>query len=94
MLWVTLPRNCVNAMMHYSLETGWNFGMVGPEMADVGEHVNFAFSPRSALLLHAFNVSISQVQGTFHMRESDFEARITVGFRPLWRDWESNGRTL
>ena len=60
-----------------------------------GEHFNFAaFSPRSALLLHAFNISISQVQGTFHMHESNFEAPIAVGFRPLWQDWESNGRTL
>ena len=28
------------------------------------------------------------------MHESDFEEPITVGFRPLWQDWESNGRTL
>ena len=34
------------------------------------------------------------VQGTFRMHESDFDAPITVGFRPLWQDWESNGRTL
>ena len=94
MLWVTLPRDYVRAMMHHTLETGWNFGMVGPEMAYMGEHFNFAFSPRSALLLHAFNISISQVQGTFRMHESDFDAPITVGFRPLWQDWESNGRTL
>ena len=65
MLWVTLPREYVKAMMNCTLETGWNFGMVFPDVAYMGEHFNFAFSPRSALLLHAFNISISQVQGTF-----------------------------
>ena len=43
MLWVTLPRDYVSAMMRHTLETGWNFGMVGPEMAYMGEHFNSAF---------------------------------------------------
>ena len=94
MLWVTLPRDYVKAMMNCTLETGWNFGMLIQEVAYMGEHFNFAFSPRSALLLHAFNISISQVQGTFRMHERYFDAPITVGFRPLWQDWQSNGRTL
>ena len=84
MPWVTLPRDYVRAMMHHTLETGWNFGatlplccqtchatvlstlgrfcsfqtwaclMVGPEMAYMGEHLNFAFSPRSALFATCF----------------------------------------
>ena len=86
MLWGTLPRDYVRAMTHHTLETGWNIGMVGPEMAYMGEHFNVAFSPRSARLLHASNVSISQVQGTFRLHESDFEAPISVGFRPIWQD--------
>ena len=32
MLWVTLPRDSVKALLHHTLETGWNFGMVSPEM--------------------------------------------------------------
>ena len=51
MLWVTLPRNCVNAMMHYSLETGWNFGMVGPEMAE-GPHILWRKCRLNILLRH------------------------------------------
>ena len=43
MLWVTLPRDYVRAMMHHTLETGWNFGMVGPEMAYMGEHFQLCF---------------------------------------------------
>ena len=58
------------------------------------DHFNFSFSPRSSLLLHTFNISISQVQGTFRMEERYFDAPVTIGFRPLWQDWESNGRTL
>ena len=29
-----------------------------------------------------------------HMNEGRFDALFTVGFRPLWQDWQSNGRTL
>ena len=94
MLWVTLPRDYVKAMMNCTLETGWNFGMVSPDVAYMGEHFIFAFSPRLALLLHAFNMSISQAQGTFRVDERYLDAPITVGFRPLWQDWQSNGRTL
>ena len=37
---------------------------------------------------------LSQVQGTFRMEERYFDAPVTIGLRPLWQDWESNGRTL
>ena len=68
--------------------------MITDQVSFMGDHFNFSFSPRSSLLLHTFNISISQVQGTFRMEERYFDAPVTIGFRPLWQDWESNGRTL
>lgn len=81
-------------MTDCTLQSNWNFGMITEQVSFMGDHFNFSFSPRSSLLLHTFNISISQVQGTFRMEERYFDAPVTIGFRPLWQDWESNGRTL
>ena len=94
MLWVTLPREYLRVMTDCTLQSTWNFGMITDQVSFMGDHFNFSFSPRSSLLLHTFNISISQVQGTFRMEERYFDAPVTIGFRPLWQDWESNGRTL
>ena len=94
MLWVTLPREYLRVMTDCTLQSTWNFGMITEQVSFMGDHFNFSFSPRSSLLLHTFNISISQVQGTFRMEERYFDAPVTIGFRPLWQDWESNGRTL
>ena len=94
MLWVTLPREYLRVMTDCTLQSTWNFGMITEQVSFMGDHFNFSFSPRSSLLLHTFNISISQVQGTFRMDQRYFDAPVTIGFRPLWQDWESNGRTL
>ena len=90
----TLPREYLRVMTDCTLQSTWNFGMITEQVSFMGDHFNFSFSPRSSLLLHTFNISISQVQGTFRMEERYFDAPVTIGFRPLWQDWESNGRTL
>ena len=94
MLWVTLPRDYVKVMTDCTLQSNWSFGIITEQVSYMGDHFNFSFSPRSSLLLHTFNISISQVQGTFRMEDRYFDAPITIGFRPFWQDWESNGRTL
>lgn len=38
-----LIRSYVKAMMQHILETAWNFGMVGPETAHMGEHLHLCF---------------------------------------------------
>ena len=78
--------------LHVAIEL--ELWMITQQVSYMGDHFNFSFSPRSSLLLHTFNISISQVQGTFSMDERYFDAPITIGFRPLWQDWQSHGRTL
>ena len=69
MLWVTLPRDYVKVMTDCTLQSNWNFGMITEQVRYMGDDFNFSFSPRSSLLLHTFNISISQVQGTFRMED-------------------------
>lgn len=74
MLWVTLPRDYVEAMVHQTLEPGWNFGKVVPEMAYMGEHqVCFSPSQHFCYILSMFQSLKFTELFICHMHDSDFE---------------------
>ena len=91
MLWVTLPREYLRVMTDCTLQSTWNFGMITEQVSFMGDHFNFSFSPRSSLLLHTFNISISQVQGTFRMEYLDYFVHFQ---RPIQLNFRSLSRTL
>ena len=87
MLWITFPSTLLVPKLLQVLRGGV-FELKGEECAWLSDQVlNFSFSPRSALLLFTFGLSIRRQRGLSNPAYG--KMLTTLGFRLSWAKWDT-----
>ena len=85
MVWVTFPSELLVARLQGTLH-GQPFTLQGADCTwGSNGYLNFSFSPRSALLMFFFGLSIRRQQGQPDLAHMSMAT--TLGFRLSWRRW-------
>ena len=78
MAWITIPRSTFRMVMERAQQTGF-FTLNANEVLGAPEHINFSLSPRSALLLYSFQLSISERAGQRYTLGGSQDNLVTIG---------------
>ena len=78
MAWITIPGSTFRFVMERAQQTGL-FTLSATEVLGAPEHINFSLSPRSALLLYSFQLSISERGGRRYTLGGPQDNLVTIG---------------
>ena len=80
MAWITIPGSTFTFVMERAQQTGL-FTLSATEVLGAPEHINFSLSPRSALLLYSFQLSISERGGRRYTLGGPQDNLVTIGLQ-------------
>ena len=92
MVYLTVPA-AYFTFMRTRIQSGESHVFDLKDLPYCGPALNFAFSPRSSLLLYAFSLSISQSQGQ-NFPWTLLDTAVTFGFRLPLNQWQTDSGTL